>query len=378
MARFSVVYSLAAADRADAQQQAFDIAVEQTIEFPYDLVTDEFVKSEIVGRVESIEPSPTGRYQATLSYDEATTGGELTQFINVVFGNSSLKPGVRVESIAPTAAQARHFGGPQFGAEGIRRLSGAPNRPLLCSAIKPMGLSVEALAELCYRFALGGIDFIKDDHGLANQGFSPFEERVSRCLEAVARANRETGGQTRYIPNVTADGSQTLARARFAKRAGAAALIVSGALSGLATLREVAQDAEVGLPLFFHPAFCGSYCVSPNGGLSHFAFFGQLLRLSCADAVIFPNFGGRFSFSREECAAIAAGCRAPLQGLRPSLPGPGGGMNFHNCREMIAFYGNDAIFLMGGGLFRHNPDLTQSVRDLRALLEKEVVAGCAR
>ena len=225
-----------------------------------------------------------------------------------------------------------------------------------------MGLSVEALAELCYRFALGGIDFIKDDHGLANQGFSPFEERVSRCLEAVARANRETGGQTRYIPNVTADGSQTLARARFAKRAGAAALIVSGALSGLATLREVAQDAEVGLPLFFHPAFCGSYCVSPNGGLSHFAFFGQLLRLSCADAVIFPNFGGRFSFSREECAAIAAGCRAPLQGLRPSLPGPGGGMNFHNCREMIAFYGNDAIFLMGGGLFRHNPDLTQSVR----------------
>lgn len=372
MARFAVVYSLSAADLGDAERQAFDIAVEQTIEFPYDLVTNEYVKREIVGRVENVEASCEGRYQATLSFDEAAAGAELTQFLNVVFGNTSLKPGVRVESIAPTAAQTRAFGGPRFGASGLRRMSNDPDRPLLCSAIKPMGLDVAALSELCYRFALGGIDFIKDDHGLANQAFSPFEERVSRCLEAVERANRETGVTTRYIPNVTADGSQTLARARYAKRAGASALIISGALSGLASLREVAQDPEVGLPLFFHPALCGSYCVSPTSGFSHFAFFGQLLRLACADAVIFPNFGGRFSFSREECAAIAQGCRAPLGGLRLSLPAPGGGMNFHNCREMIAFYGNEAMFLMGGGLFRHGPDLTKSVRDLRALLEREV------
>jgi ribulose-bisphosphate carboxylase large chain len=242
---------------------------------------------------------------------------------------------------------------------------------MLCSAIKPMGLSVSALADLARRFALGGIDFIKDDHGLADQAFSPFEERLRRCLDAVAEANAGTGHRTLYIPNVTADGSQTLQRARLARRAGAAAVIVSGGLAGLATLREVALDPEVGLPVFFHPAFSGSLTVNPDCGFSHYAFFGQLLRLACADAAIFPNFGGRFSFSRQDCAAIAAGCRQPLGPILPSLPAPGGGLGFHNFAELISFYGADAVFLIGGGLFRHNPDLSRSVAELLALVERE-------
>jgi len=32
-----------------------------------------------------------------------------------------------------------------------------------------MGLTNKELAELASKFALGGIDIIKDDHGLANQ-----------------------------------------------------------------------------------------------------------------------------------------------------------------------------------------------------------------
>ncbi len=372
MARFTVLYSLAAADLEDARRQAFDLGVEQTIEFPHDLVTDDYIRDEIVGRVEAVEALSAGRFQATLSYDEATAGLEFTQFLNVVFGNSSLKPGVRVEALAPTAAQTAAFQGPRFGVEGLRGLTGVQHRPLLCSAIKPMGLGVPALADLARRFALGGIDLIKDDHGLANQAFSPFEERITRCLEAVAAANRQTGRNCLYIPNVTADGCQTLARARFARKAGAAAVIVSGALTGLAGLREVALDPQVGLPVFFHPAFCGTYTISATAGFSHFAFYGQLLRLACADAVIFPNFGGRFSYSREECAAIALGCKSPVPAVRPAFPAPGGGLNFHNVADLINFYGKDAIFLMGGGLFRHNPDITRSVADLVQLVEDEV------
>ena len=57
-----------------------------------------------------------------------------------------------------------------------------------------MGLSATDLAELAYRFALGGIDLIKDDHGLTNQPFCPFEERVRRCAEAVARRTARPAG----------------------------------------------------------------------------------------------------------------------------------------------------------------------------------------
>lgn len=386
MGRFIVRYSLPAIDHADAEAQAFGLAVEQTIEFPYDLVVDSYVKNEITGRVESVEsyqPGPDDlsdtpgcgvpvgmrRFLVAVSYDEATVGTEFSQFMNVVFGNSSMKPGVRVESIEPTPVQAAIFRGPGFGVQGIREAVGVFSRPLLCSAIKPMGLDVGTLAEMAYRFALGGIDFIKDDHGLADQRFSPFAERVSRCMDAVGRANRETGRRCLYIPNVTADGPETMERAIFARRAGAAAVIVSGGLTGLSMLRAVAVCPDVGLPVFFHPAFSGAYVVGQSPAFTERAFFGQLLRLACADAVIFPSFGGRFTFSRKQCAAIADGCTRPMSGLRPMFPAPGGGMNFSNIAESIEFYGNDVIFLIGGGLFRHSRDITASVRDLLALVE---------
>ena len=61
-----------------------------------------------------------------------------------------------------------------------------------------------------------------------------------------------------------------------------------------------------------HPAFQGSFVVRPEEGFSHGLIFGTIARLAGADATIFPNFGGRFSFSREECQEIAAASQAPL------------------------------------------------------------------
>ena len=111
----------------------------------------------------------------------------------MVFGNSSIKPGIRVEHLDLPESFLRSFKGPRFGRDGLRRLLKVPKRPLLSTAIKPMGLSCTELADLAYRFALGGMDMIKDDHGLTDQCCSPFEERVERCAEAVNRASRETG-----------------------------------------------------------------------------------------------------------------------------------------------------------------------------------------
>lgn len=52
------------------------------------------------------------------------------------------------------------------------------------------------------------------------------------------------------------------------------------------------------------PLFLGSYVTGRNSGISHSALFGQITRLARADAVIYPNFGGRFSFNRKECESI--------------------------------------------------------------------------
>ena len=72
------------------------------------------------------------------------------------------------------------------------------------TALKPMGTPSEKLAEMAYAFAKGGIDIIKDDHGLANQRYAPYEERVRACAAAVKRANAETGRRCIYAPCINA------------------------------------------------------------------------------------------------------------------------------------------------------------------------------
>ncbi|MBM4371603.1 MAG: ribulose 1,5-bisphosphate carboxylase large subunit, partial [Deltaproteobacteria bacterium] len=117
-----------------------------------------------------------------------------------------------------------------------------------------------------------------------------------------------------------------------------------------------------------HPALLGSFTVSPAQGLSFRVLYGTLARLAGADAVVFPNHGGRFAFSPEDCREIVRGCEAPLGGLRTSLPAPAGGMSLARVPEMRAFYGDDVLLLIGGDLHRHG-DLEGTCRRLRSMVE---------
>src|SRR5690606_31533630 len=150
------------------------------------------IPDHIVGRVETFESLAPDAHLARISYAVETTGYELTQLLNVVIGNSSIQPGIRVERLELCDSLLATFRGPRFGRQGLRDYLGVHDRPILCTALKPMGLCADDIAKLAYQFALGGIDIIKDDHGLADQSYCPFHERVARAVEAVARANAET------------------------------------------------------------------------------------------------------------------------------------------------------------------------------------------
>ena len=370
--RFSVNYHLTG-DEKEAYAKARDICVEQTIEYPYELLAPGFIKDEVVGRIESFEPLQSSHgYQAVISYAIELAANELTQLLNVVFGNISIKPGILVDQLMLPDSLLKAFKGPRFGREGLRQLLGVAQRPLLFVAIKPMGLTSVQLADIVYKCALGGIDIIKDDHGLSNQTFAPFEERVTLCSAAVHRANRETGRKSIYVPNVTGPANQILARAKFAKQAGAGALLVAPALTGIDTMRWLADEENLALPIISHPAFQGSYVTSAayGFGFSHYALYGQISRLAGADAVIYPNFGGRFSFSIDECRSIVRGTQDAMGHLKTIFPSPGGGMTIERIPELLNVYGKDVVFLMGGGLFKQGTDLVQNCRYFLDLVEK--------
>jgi len=366
--RFRVVYHVTG-DEAEARTRAEDICIEQTIEFPAELVPEGDIRDHIFGRLESLRPLDSDHYEAVISYAVETSGFELTQLLNVIFGNISIKPGIRVERLDLPPSLLEAFKGPRFGRDGLRTLLDVPERPLLSTALKPMGLSAQDLADLAYQFALGGIDVIKDDHGLANQPFAPYEERVQRCAEAVEQANRETGRKCIYMPSLAAPADQVLERALFAKKAGAGGLLVAPGLIGLDTMRQLADDDRIALPLMSHPALQGSFVTSPDNGISHYTLFGQIPRLAGADASIYPNYGGRFSFSREECRSIFEGTEVPMGHIKPIFPAPGGGMSLARVPEMLEIYGRDVIFLIGGGLHKRGPDLVENCRYFQRLVK---------
>jgi len=398
--RFTVSYTLYGNEQ-EARNKAQDICYEQTVEFPRDLTPHGFIEEVIVGRIEEFRPiteragnksakgrphggrksgeqEPEGRtarqptegcYRADISFAAQAAGAGLPQLLNVIFGNISLKQGIRVERVALPETILRNFCGPRFGRPGLRRLTGVTNRPLLCTALKPMGLSPAELAAQAAAFAMGGIDIIKDDHGLADQPFCPFEERVSRCTEAVRNANRKTGRSALYMPNITAPADQLLKRARFARKLGAGALLFMPGLAGVDGMRLLAADDSLDLPMVSHPAFWGSFTSCPSNGLSPFFLYGQLMRLAGADAVIFPHYGGRFPFSRDDCASIARGCAAPMGDIALSFPAPGGGITRERLHDMLSVYGREFVLLIGGELHRGGTDLAANCREVLNLLE---------
>ncbi|MDN3519208.1 RuBisCO large subunit C-terminal-like domain-containing protein [Aquisalimonas lutea] len=359
--RLQVDYLLTCAADESAEDKARGIALEQTVELPAACVPAP-LGDRVVGRVERLSALPEQRYEATISFDADLVGSELTQLLNTLFGNISLQDGIRLTDIRWPAGLLDALGGPGHGMAGIREATGVPaGEALLCTALKPVGLGPAALAERAHRFALGGMDLIKDDHGIADQPSAPFRERLAACQEAVARANAETGGNSLYLPNVTAPWPALEARLAAARDAGCRGVLISPWITGLDAMRW-ARD-RFGLVLMAHPALTGSY-FRPEHGLSPDLLLGDLFRIAGADASIYPNSGGRFGFSLATCEAINHRLRYPLGTLRPAAPTPGGGVDAARAADWITRYGTDTILLIGGSLYAQG-DLTRATASLR-------------
>lgn len=331
----------AAAHEVDGIAQA--LALEQSVEVPLQALDGLTLAEDVVGRVLQVAAAGPDTFDVTLALAEATMAGSVAQLVNMLFGNCSLLPHVALQQVRFTPALAARLGGPRFGVAGLRQRLGVHGRPLACAAIKPQGLPVGELAALAERFALGGIDIIKDDHGLADQAYAPFAERVRACQRAVERAERATGRRVLYAPSLVGTPSQLREFVRVVQGEGVGMVLLAPALLGLPVFHEMVQE-HLQVPVLAHPSFAGSTRVAPP------LLLGTLFRLLGADAVIFPNHGGRFAYSRAVCQGIAQAAKEDLHGLAAALPVPAGGMTVERVPELRAEYGTDCMLLVGGSL----------------------------
>lgn len=361
--RFQVTY-LIPGDEACSRAWAEGTALEQTVELSASMIPEGDMHN-VMGWVETVKEVNPSLFEVKISYAVETTGFELIQFLNVIWGNTSMKSGGRVLRVELPDSLLDAFVGPRFGMKGLRKLLKAPKRPLLGTALKPMGYPSQKLADLAYRFALGGIDIIKDDHGLADQSFHRFDERVRLCVEAVQLANKETGGSSLYVPNVSGPVDQIVDKARYACEVGVGGIELCSGIVGIDMVRILSQDDSINLPIFSHTALLGTYVVNPREGLSYEFLYGQVMRLAGADAVIYPGHGGRFPAAVDDCRRIVAASASPMGGLKPLVPMPGGGMTIKRIPEMLDIYGLDVILLISGDLFAIGPSLVDNCHSFR-------------
>ena len=355
--RILATYRIAAPE-SESRARARALATEQSVEMPLAAIGDAHVLEDIVATVEAIRPM-ADEFEVVIGIAPATTGHEASQLVNMIFGNCSMQPEVQLIDVDFPPGYCADFPGPRFGVEGIRAATGVRGRALTCTALKPQGAALEYHAALARTFALSGIDVVKDDHGLANQAFSPFAHRVPAVQKAIDAANRESGGNTLYAPTFSGGPAALLQQVRIAKDCGVKMALVAPMLAGLPVFVELVRE-HFDMPVMAHPAFGGAGRIAPE------LLLGKLFRLFGADATIFPNHGGRFSYSRETCLAITASARAPWENMKATMPVPAGGMTVDRVEEMIGDYGKDTMLLIGGGLLTAGDKLLERGREFVA------------
>jgi ribulose-bisphosphate carboxylase large chain len=348
--RLTAVYHVTdSAARIAARAEA--IAVEQSVEMPVAAISDRAVLDDIVGEVEEITDLG-GVFEVRIGLAVATTGLEAGQLLNMLFGNTSIHPDVVLkDAVFPDAVPAA-FGGPRHGLAGLRARVAAGARALTCSALKPQGLSAPALAELAGKLARGGLDYIKDDHGLADQRFSPFAERVPRVAEAVRAARTGDGGCTSYAPSLSGHLDQLRGQVEIVRAEGLDAVLIAPMVTGVAAFHALVRE-NPDIAFMAHPAMAGAARIAPP------FLLGKLFRLLGADATVFPNHGGRFGYSAATCRELAQAALAQWSGLAATAPVPAGGMTPDRVAEMLQFYGRDVMLLIGGGLLAAGARITE-------------------
>lgn len=351
--RLTAIYHVTA-DAASIEARARGIAVEQSVEMPIEGIDDPHVLNDIVGQVERITEIAPNRHEVRIALATATIGNDAGQLFNMLFGNTSIQTGIDLVDAELPATLVDAFPGPNLGTAGLRALTNAPHRALTSGALKPQGLPPSALAAIAARMAAGGIDLIKDDHGLADQPYSPYTDRVDAVTDALDQVAARSGHRTHYLPSLSGNLDAMRAQIRHGIARGVPAFLIAPLIAGLPTFATLVREFPTA-GFMTHPTLSGIARIAPP------LFYGKLFRMIGADAVVYPNHGGRFGYSPETCTQLATAARAPWRSIKPALPVPAGGMTQARVGEMLDFYGPDTIVLIGGALLATRDRLTPEV-----------------
>ncbi len=309
-----------------------------------------------------------------LLFEPGNMPGILSSIAGNIYGMKGVDK-LRLEDIRFTKRIMDGFKGPQFGVEGVRKITGIYDRPLLGTIVKPkVGLTAEQHARVAYEAWAGGLDVVKDDENLVSMAFNTFDERMKLTLAARDRAEQETGQKKIYLANITAETDEMKRRALVVKRLGGEFVMIDILTAGWAAVQTMRNFCgEQKLAIHAHRAMHGALTRDPRHGISMVAL-AKIARLVGVDQLHIgtADFGKMegsadlaLTLEREiESGAMPADelhhvLRQEWRGVKPTLVVASGGLSPLATPGLLKVMGPDTVMQYGGGCHGH-PDGTRA------------------
>lgn len=295
---------------------------------------------------------------------------QIPQLFTSVIGNISITHGLKLVDLAFPKEWLKGFKGPKFGIDGIRKLLKVPERPTLNNMVKPCtGHTADVAADLVYKAAVGGCDVVKDDELISNPVFNTVEERITKVMEAVDRADSEKGEKTLYTINVSNRLPDVLELADKAIELGANALMINHLAVGLPVLRQLAEDPSIKVPILGHMDFSGVFIGGEWTGMTSMLTLAKLPRICGADIVVTPAPYGKAEILDERFENNLRALRFPYQHIKPTLPMPSGGITVGMVETCVKDAGKDILIGSGGGIHAHPDGPTAGAKAFRQAID---------
>jgi ribulose-bisphosphate carboxylase large chain len=293
--------------------------------------------------------------------------GNLAQLLSSVVGNVyGLKEvrKLRFVDIEMPSSFVRAFPGPQVGLDGVRKLVGFRDRPLLGTIVKPkLGLGVDAWANAAYAAWRGGLDFVKDDENLTSMVFNNFYERMDKVMALKKKAEQETGEKKLYFANISAPVSEMKKRADHVIGLGNDYVmidILTVGWSGVQEMREYLEGKNVAIHA--HRAMHGAFSRLEEHGIDMLPV-SKWARLAGVDNLHAGTLGAGKMFTeggKSHAKQIYDFLRSDWHGLKKTLPVASGGLHPGVLPLVIEAAETVDIAMTAGGGVHGNPMGTEA------------------
>jgi ribulose-bisphosphate carboxylase large chain len=348
------------------------------------------------GKCYRVDPVPghPDQYIARIAYDldlfeEGSIANLSSSIIGNVFGFKALKA-LRLEDMRIPPHYTKTFQGPAHGIVMEREYLNKFGRPLLGATVKPkLGLSARNYGRVVYEALRGGLDFTKDDENINSQPFMRWRDRFLHGMEAVIRAQAESGEIKGHYMNVTAATMEDMyERAEFAKELGSVVIMID-LTAGYTAIQSMAKWARRnGVLLHLHRAGHSTYTRQKSHGVS-FRVIAKWMRLAGVDHIHAGTVVGKLEGDPNTVAGFYDVLRCdqaepdPVRGLYfeqdwVSMPGvmpvASGGIHAGQMHQLLHHLGEDVILQFGGGTIGHPLGIAAGATANRVALEAMVKA----